>query len=332
MGVLYKCIMLPNLSDMILQSIDGLNPLQRAILHPVIYADVFDYPLTFGEIHRYCSVKVSFTTLYAEIQSFGFLSKCGDFYTLPGREPLESLRARREEVSSRLWPNALRYGRAIAGFPFVRMVAVTGSLAVNNAENRADIDYMIVAEPGHLWTCRAMVLILGRLAAFRGLNLCPNYLVTTRAIEFSDHNLYVAHELAQMVPLSGKDVYAEIRRRNAWVADFLPNADGAPPLPAAFKLTETQPGLRHVFEAVMRTRPWVWFERWEMERKIRKLSLEQADSSESTFTADICKGHDQRHLSRTQQVLASKVSQLMLQSSPLARNLRGRAQSPPPLT
>jgi hypothetical protein len=303
--------MRPNLSDMILQSSDGLNPLKRAILLSVAYADVFDYPLTAGEIHRYCGMKTSFTTLYAEIQTFGFLSQSTNFYSLPGRESLVAVRARREEISSSLWPHAQRYGRLIAGLPFVRMLAVTGSLAVDNAESRADIDYFIVAEPGHLWTCRALVLALGRLAARQGLNLCPNYLVTTRALEFHDQNLYVAHELAQMVPLSGLDIYADIRRRNAWVAEFLPNADGAPPMPATIKGAESPFRLRPVFEAVLRTPPAGWFERWEMDRKVRKLSREQGDSDESAFSADVCKGHDQRHLSRTRQLLDSKVSRLL---------------------
>ena len=303
--------MVPNLSDMILQMDDDLSQLQRAILLSVVYADVFDYPLTAGEIHRYCGVKVPFTTLYAEIEDFGLLRRCGDFYTLPGRESLVDVRAHREERSFTLWPQALHYGRAIASLPFVRMIAVTGSLAVNNVEDRADIDYFIVTEPGRLWTCRALALALGRLAAVKGFNLCPNYIVTTRALEFQDRNLYVAHELAQMVPLSGLNIYAEIRRLNGWVAGFLPNADGAPPVAATVKRPESPPRLRPVFESALRTPPGTWLERWEMARKIRKLSREQGDSAESAFSAEVCKGHDQHHRHRTQELLDSKVSRLL---------------------
>src|SRR3990172_10562302 len=106
LGCCISAPMLPSLSDMILQTSDGLSPLQRAILLSVIYADVFDYPLTAEEIHRYCGMKASFTTIYAEIQRFGFLSQSGDFYTIPGRESLVAVRAHRAEISSRLWPDA----------------------------------------------------------------------------------------------------------------------------------------------------------------------------------------------------------------------------------
>jgi hypothetical protein len=191
------------------------------------------------------------------------------------------------------------------------MLAVTGSLAVNNAVTSADIDYFLVTAPGRLWTCRALVVAIGKLAARQGLNLCPNYIVTTDALTFPDQNLYTAHEIAQMVPLYGLDIYAKIRRQNAWVADFLPNADGAPPVSAPIKLAGTNPALRPVFESALRTPPGDWLERWEMDRKVRRLSVEQAGSGESAFSADVCKGHDQRHGSRTKQLLGSKVSSLL---------------------
>lgn len=296
---------------MILQSINGLNPLQRGILLVVTYADVFDFPLTVEEIHRYCGIKASFNDIYAETHRFRLLNRIGDFYMLPGREELAVTRACREKISDRLWPQAIRYGKIIAGLPFIRMLAVTGSLAVNNTDDPADIDYLIVTEPGHLWTCRAMVLAIGKLAFRRGLNLCPNYLVTTRALEFQEHTLYVAHELTQMVPLSGLDIYAEIRQRNTWVADYLPNADGLPPTPASVDWTDSTPKRRSIFEKLAQTPLGAWFERWEMDRKIHKLTREQGFSAESSFSADVCKGHDQLHQSRIQRMLDSKVSRLL---------------------
>lgn len=296
---------------MILQTSKGLSPVQQGIVLAVAYADVFDYPLTVAEIHRYCAVKISFTSLYAEIQQLGFLNRTGSFYTLQGRETLVPLRARREEFSARLWPHTIRYGRAISSLPFVRMVAVTGSLAVNNAESQADIDYFLVVAPGRLWTCRALALALGRLAARQGVNLCPNYIVTTDALSFPDRTLYAAHEIAQMVPLSGLEVYAEIRRLNAWVGEFLPNADGTPPMSVSLKPARPSSRFRPVFEGILRTPPGAWLERWEMDRKIRRLAREQSYSAESAFSANVCKGHDQRHGSRTQQRLDSKVSRLL---------------------
>jgi hypothetical protein len=45
---------------------------------------------------------------------------------------------------------------------------------------------------------------------------------------FPDKTLYSAHEIAQMVPLFGLDVYHLLRKQNDWMLSFLPNAQGMP--------------------------------------------------------------------------------------------------------
>ena len=155
-----------------------------------------------------------------------------------GREAIVETRKRRAQVAARLWTKAARYGQIIASLPFVRMVAITGSLAMNNTDEGKDVDYMIVTAPNHLWICRAFALLIARIAKLEGIHLCPNYLITTNALELKERSLYVAHELAQMVPLSGMEIYDEMRRLNDWVDDYLPNASGAPELSQMAQISE----------------------------------------------------------------------------------------------
>jgi hypothetical protein len=257
---------------------------------------------------------------------------------LPGRESIVSTRQRRQQIASRLWPHALRFGSIIARLPFVRMVAVTGSLAMDNVENNADLDYLIVTAPGRLWLCRALILALGRLTMLQGIQLCPNYIISQRALEFPARNIYAAHELAQMVPLSGMDVYDQIRALNLWMKeDFLPNADGAPLRtvsdPATVSVSRARSwlppwlrpqgafgsarGIAHRpheaawLEALLLTPPGAWLEKWEMDRKIRKLRRENGDNPEAGFSADLCKGHSQRHGQKTEQALSQKLESVL---------------------
>lgn len=288
----------------------GLNPLETAILHTVAYVDVFDYPLTGAEIQRYL---VALPAGVAKVQGVltngrlipERLVRCGEFYTLPGREEIVALRRQRMANARRLWPWAAYYGRLLASLPFVRMIAVTGSLAVDNVATGADIDYLVVTENGRLWLCRALVIVLVRLAARRGITLCPNYFLAERALLFQQRNLYNAHELVQMVPLAGFDTYCRLRRLNSWTSSYLPNADGFPPamgdhLPPAGSL---QGWRSHLGETLLRSRLGGRLEQWEMERKIRKFGrqLQAARSNgswegnESAFAADWCKGHFENH-------------------------------------
>jgi hypothetical protein len=283
--------------------------IREAIFQAVTYADIFNYPLTAPEIHRYLPGCAASFVMVDEIlrQEKYPLSYQGGLYTLPGREALADIRRQREKIATLMWPQALHYGKMISSLPFVRMVAITGGLAMNNVEPNADIDYLIVTEPGHIWLTRAQVLLLGRYSTLRGATLCPNYLVSLRTLVFPDQTLYVAHEVAQMIPVAGLDVYDEIRRKNAWVHELLPNAEGVPASPFMSHHTVTRSISHPMLEMILRTPPFRRLEKWEMERKIRRLECEQNISAESTFSVDVCKGHLHRHQFHTDRALDDRL-------------------------
>ena len=270
--------------------------LLRSVFHTLAYADVFDHPLTAHEVYRYLpSANASFEDVTQLLENKDLFSHIEDYFILRGREEIVETRKRRMEVAGRLWPKAARYGRLIASLPFVRMVAVTGSLAMSNADDGKDIDYLIITAPKRLWTCRALALLVTRLAKLEGVNLCPNYLVTTNALELEERSLYVAHELAQMIPLFGMEIYGEIRRLNGWMTDYLPNSLMAPEMPRGVKLVRERSVIQRMLEFLFHLPFANWLEKWEMDRKIARLTREQSSSFESYFSADVCKGHIDRH-------------------------------------
>ena len=278
-----------------------LISLPEAVKRTMAYADVFDYPLTAPEIQRYLiGYAASLETINSFLQEAPALYPQMDgFYTLPGRTGLVEVRKQRAQNSLALRKHAWRYAKIMQQLPFIRMVALTGSLAVDNVTHGADIDYLIVTQGGRLWLARALVLLLGRFSRLQRVTLCPNYLITLRALYFNDQTFYTAHELAHMVPLVGLDTYTEIRRQNSWVTRFLPNAGGPPPGASECKPLSAAL-LRRAGETILSTPPADWVERWEMQRKIQKLKRQQSASQEVLFSADVCKGHDQRHQARTQ--------------------------------
>lgn len=294
------------------------SSLSLAILHTVAYADVFDYPLTEAELHRYLTgLAASPESIRQALCDDAFLrarlKRLDEYIFLAGREQIVARRARRERIAARLWPQARRYGRLIAALPFVRMVAVTGSLAMDNVDEGADLDYLVVARSGRLWLCRALILALGRLAELQGLRLCPNYIISERALEFPDQSLYSAHELAQMVPLAGLEVYERIRALNPWVRRFLPNTQDAPARAVPAAGNGPSLALQAVLEALLLGPAADRLERWEMERKIRKLRAENGDNPEASFSVDLCKGHFNRHGQKTEYLLQQKLEGLSLE-------------------
>lgn len=276
-----------------------LQEVERGMLLAVAYADVFDYPLTLAELQRYLiGVAASPGAVAAALHNSDaahFLDLNDGFVTLAGRSELVAVRRERMEYAALLWQQAIYYGKRIARMPFVRMVALTGALAMDNVKHGADIDYLIVTEPGRLWLCRALIVALVRLAAVRGHLICPNYLLSERALQIPEQTLYTAHELAQMVPLAGIRTYTHMRLLNRWSDIFLPNAGQPPEHPSVRHAN--QPVGQALAEAVLRTPLGGLAERYEMQRKVRKLG--RLHGSEAGFCEDWCKGHFEGHGSRT---------------------------------
>jgi hypothetical protein len=269
----------------------GRTTLERAIVQTVAYADVFDYPLTADEIQRYLvGVSASRGTVRG-VLSNGLpkpLVRSGRYFSLAGRAASIETRKQRAASAADYWRRAVHYGRRMSYLPFVRMIAVTGALAMdNNADG--DIDYLVITESGRLWLCRAMIVGLVKLAAARGTELCPNYFLSEQAMVLEERNLFTAHEVTQMVPLTGMATYQQLRSLNRWTDEFLPNASGAPRRQAVF-----EPGrqrARRVVEGTLRSRACSPLERWEMNRKMRKLGSRGNGHAEAAFGPDWCKGH-----------------------------------------
>lgn len=294
------------------------NPtLMNAILNTIVYADVFDYPLTAAQIHRYLTnlsatpaeVSARLENLQVEVR----VLRCqedGDFYLLAGRQKILDTYRRRQLVATKLWRQALRYGHIIASLPFVRMLAVTGSLAMDNTEENGDIDFLIVTSHERVWLCRLLILGVVWLAARRKVKLCPNYLISERSLGIPTQNLYSAHELTQMVPLTGMEIYQQMRAQNSWSANFLPNAVGLPERAAPLIKGGYLPGLRKLLEIILLSPIGTRLEHFEMRRKIQKFSREHKGNSEALFSADMCKGHFNRHGQRTEKVLNERLVRL----------------------
>lgn len=271
--------------------------IEQAVLRTLAYADVFGCPLTGAEIHRYLE-QVAATP--AELQGVldnsdwlaGRLSREGPWYALRGREGLAAARDEQTARAGRLWQTAWSCGRLLACLPFVRMVAVTGALAVDNVKTGDDIDFMIVTAPGRVWLVRAAAIVVVRLARLAGVQLCPNYVLAETALSQDRRDLFVAHELAQMVPLSGLPLYWRMRAANVWAEKFLPNALSLPQ--RARDLGPGQLGRRcqRLLERLLSGR-WVdWLEAWERGRKTRRFKSQMAaPGSAARLDAERVQGH-----------------------------------------
>jgi hypothetical protein len=264
--------------------------LENAIVETLAYSDVFDYPLTAEELCRYLGVSASQDDVKQCADSMELVNFHNGYYFLNGRDAIVQLRKERNLASAEIFKRAIFYGRILGNLPFIRMVALTGSLAVRNCDEAGDYDYMLVAKPGRVWLARAFALFLNRIANLFGEILCPNLIVSENMLEWKSKDLYTARELEQMVLISGEDVYCRLRVVNEWIKHYLPNVI----IEAKYSF-EGNSFFPKIIEFFLQGALGNRFETWEMHRKIDRFSKQAGFGNETNFNADICQGNFNHH-------------------------------------
>jgi hypothetical protein len=270
-----------------------MESIEAAILCTLLYADIFQFAMTLPELHRHLisSQAVSIEaiqkilnqsprlkTLLIQENGFITLAKCCENI---------ARRLEREQYVQALFDDAVRYGQWLAQIPFVRMVAMTGSLAVRNPVNQSDdYDYLLVTQPGRVWLARALAIALVRLVRFRKRELCPNYVLASDQLEQPNQDLFMAREVAQMFPIYGMSVYEAMLAANDWVENYLPNVT---PYPTQ---SSTPNPLKILLEKMLGGWLGDKLENWEYQRKRRKF---ESEAHKPDSAAVIDSGHVKGH-------------------------------------
>lgn len=198
----------------------------------VNYHNLFDYPLNFSEIIRWLP-HVSFCN-YGK-QMIRFAHKNG-FYYLKGREGLIYKRILRKRISAKKLEIAKSASKILSFLPGIKMVGVTGSLAMSNSTEDSDIDLMIITKAGNLWTTRLLTYFVLSTTHFvmrrpfdrnQKDKLCLNMWFDENDLVWQkkDRNIYTAHEIGQILLLVNRNkTYEKFLRCNRWILGFWPNS------------------------------------------------------------------------------------------------------------
>ncbi|MBU2632775.1 nucleotidyltransferase domain-containing protein [Patescibacteria group bacterium] len=211
-----------------------MNSLNKAILKTLAYSDIFDFPLTGKEIHRFLvGKKFSQEEVGLELGRIKKVSKKSNLFCLNGREEVFKKRFLKEIQSEEKLAENIKIIKLLQYIPFIQFVGISGSLAVKNAEENDDIDLFIITDR-NIWTARFFAILLFKVfGKHRSKNskkiknkFCLNMFISDIKLEFSKEkrNLYIAREIAQIMPVFNKgSVFERFLKQNNWIRDFLPN-------------------------------------------------------------------------------------------------------------
>lgn len=219
------------------------DKLKKNILATIIYYDGLNYPVTIFEVWKYLIrtdyhtptlVKndVSLSIIFKQLQApdlAKYVEHSRGFYFLKGRSELVIKRIENGKISTGKIKKLRKIANLLKFIPFVRMVAITGALAMKNARTQSDWDLLIVTKYGKIWTGRTLVTILLHLIKKRrhdGIvadRACLNFFVTEDTLEVITKDLFSASEYMFITPLFDFKTFTRFQIKNQWIKNMKPS-------------------------------------------------------------------------------------------------------------
>jgi hypothetical protein len=259
--------------------------LERALYDTLRYFSLFDMPLTATQLWRCLIIRnvthfehPSLPAVQDVLRTSPWLqdrleAKWGYFTPKGHREAVER-RLTRHRLAQLKWKLTSRLVRWLRYVPFVRMIAGSGSLSLNNTTPDSDLDLLIIVKAGRLWTARLMLLLLAQLSGRRRTywdvkapdKLCLNHYLTDESLAISPaiQNIYTAINYTHLVPLYGYDTYQRFLAANhSWLTQWVSVPD-IPPLPMvqAKPVSPILEGIKRLVEAWLMEPIGNALERW----------------------------------------------------------------------
>ena len=225
---------------------------ERAIARSVLYASLFDYPLTLAQL-RQSLIESALTpteilSTIARSQALQAVVEQRDgFFHAAGRDDLVSERRRREARSHAFLESHRFLLWLICALPYVRMVALSGSVAHLNLEGTGDLDLFIVTRGRRVWSVTVVAIVLAKLLG-RRRTLCANYVVSDTQLRMDQEDLFTASQIIHLKPLVGVDVYDRLVAVNPFVMRLYPNFHRAFAMTAGITLRPVPRPLKSVLE------------------------------------------------------------------------------------
>lgn len=235
------------------------NLLEKSILATIGYYDVLNYPLTGFEVFRYLISplhiiaqseinykseiepisKISFLDVLVALKNpvlSNFIEEYNGFYFLKnsassaGRhQQIVETRIERQKISDQKWKKAIKIIKWLQIIPYIKMIAVSGSLALDNAKEQSDIDLLIVAKRKRIWTVRFLIIFFlhffgkrrhGKKTKDRA---CLNHFITDNSLEIKFPSLYNAQTYAHMVGILEIEIgiFEKFYKANKWISSFI---------------------------------------------------------------------------------------------------------------
>ncbi|SFS34998.1 hypothetical protein [Mucilaginibacter polytrichastri] len=208
--------------------ITDYSGIKTQVLSALAYYDLFNFPLTKEEVFLFMTTRCELDQVQHclnYLSDNGFVYQLDNYYALKNDEYIVARRKAGAKKAQELLAIAETVSSYLIKFPYVRGVAVSGSLSKKYADDKSDIDFFIITATNRLWIARSLLHLLKKFSFIFNKQdyFCMNYFVDEVHAEIVEQNLFTATETVTMIPLQGDLAFDKFYRANIWTRDYLPN-------------------------------------------------------------------------------------------------------------
>ena len=230
----------------------NLNVLEKSVLATIAYYDTMDYPLTGFEVFKYLINPLHIIELLGMSFSEGiepmgkielldvlkilqnnnlkfYIQETNGFFYLKNREDIYELRIERQKISDQMWKKSRKIIKWLQIIPYIKMVLMSGSMAMYNARKESDIDLLIVTKNKRIWTTRFLTTLFFQIIGQRrhkekiANRFCLNHYIANNSLKINLFSLYTAHLYVHLVPILELEqgIYNRFQFENRWIGNYL---------------------------------------------------------------------------------------------------------------
>jgi hypothetical protein len=187
---------------------------------------------------------------------------------------------------------AQRAARWLRFVPFVRMIALTGTLAMKNCEKNSDIDFFVVLKKGRIFTGRLLVTLIVHILGKRRYGkkitnrICLNYFITDESLEIQRQDIFAANEYSFIYPIFGHNVFQKFCEKNVeWIKEFKPNWEIQELKPARYfiEFSPRQRAVQRLFESLINLFWGDRIESWQKRAQIARIERNPLTKKEGAY-------------------------------------------------
>jgi hypothetical protein len=201
---------------------------ELAIARSVVYASLFDYPLTLEQLHHTLieseQTPAEILAVYDGSALLQSIIEYRDGFFFPaGRGDVVAERRRREARSRVLLQDHARVLRLVCALPFTRLVALSGGIASLNPAAEQDLDLFIVTKGRRVSMVTVAVLVLAKLLHRRS-RVRANVVLADTHLAIEQQDLITANQIVHLKPLIGEELLDAVVAANPFVTRCYPNS------------------------------------------------------------------------------------------------------------